>query len=236
MSYELGDYLKEARGEMSLREASKRSENTDNPISHTMIAAIEKGINSRGNEVKPKPEDLETLSKIYHVDFLTLMAKAGYLGSMKLSDKPKITTDGAEQLIADATEPVPVYGIIHAGEAKFADQNIIGKVSVSPSFIRKYGHESLFALQIKGDSMNRRIPNGFAAVFSKDCAIDNGDIVAVLIDHEDATIKRYRKTSTAVIFEPESYDPTYQPYIFRSNQEQDYKILGRYLFSTDIAI
>lgn len=236
MSYELGDYLKEARGDLSLREAAKRSENTDNPISHTMISSIEKGVNSRGNEIKPTPENLQTLATIYHVNFLTLMAKAGYLGSMQLAGEPKVTVEGAEQLIEDATDYVSVYGTIHAGEAKFADRNIIGRVSLAPSFVHKYGRLHLFALQVKGDSMNKRIPDGFAAVFCNDLQVENGDIVAVLIDHQDATVKRYRKTSTAVMFEPDSYDPAYQPYIFQKAEEQDYTILGKYLFSTDIAI
>lgn len=235
MANELGNMLKKKRESLglSLREASRR---TNGKISHSFISAIEKGVNTHGKPFTPTPDALEELAKVYDLNFLSLMSKAGYLGSMKLSGKPKITVEGSEKMFADATEPVPVYGIVHAGEAKFADQDIIGKVSVSPSFVRKYGHENLFALQITGDSMNRRIPNGFAAVFSKDCEIDNGDVVAVLIDHEDATVKRYRKTSTAVVFEPDSYDPTYQPYVFQSNQVQDYKILGKYLFSTDIAI
>lgn len=87
MSYELGDYLKEARGDLSLREAAKRSENTDNPISYTMISSIEKGVNSRGNEVKPKPEDLETLAKIYHVNFLTLSGLNSELFFREISTK-----------------------------------------------------------------------------------------------------------------------------------------------------
>ncbi|MQM81529.1 hypothetical protein FIU74_00755 [Lactobacillus buchneri] len=96
--------------------------------------------------------------------------------------------------------------------------------------------EDLFALQVKGDSMSRAVLPGYVAVFSKDANIENGDIVAVLIDGDEAAIKRFRKTSRAVMFEPDSFNPVYQPIIFTRDQDQDYKILGKFIYATSMPI
>lgn len=131
-----------------------------------------------------------------------------------------------------ASDFVSVYGDIHAGAATWADEDIIGRVPVTKELIMRYGRNNLFALRIKGDSMNQVLLNGYVAIFTKDCALENGDIVAVLIDGDDATIKRYKQTSAAVIFEPESTNPVYRPYFFPKTGPQDFKILGKYLYAT----
>ena len=84
--------------------------------------------------------------------------------------------------------------------------------------------------------MNREIPNGYTAVFSKDLEPESGDIVAVMIDSESATIKRFRETSLAVMFEPSSWDPSFKPYVFPKDGIQDFKIIGKFLYATSECI
>ncbi|KRK71879.1 helix-turn-helix domain-containing protein [Lacticaseibacillus nasuensis] len=216
---ELGDYLRQLRGNMSLREASERS---NGRISHAAITQAEKGINSHGKPFTPSAETLNELAKLYDVSPSKLMAMAGYLDSQ---DKQP------ELVIAD--DSIKVYGEIHAGEASWAEQNIIGKIPVTKEMVMRYGRKNLFGLKIVGESMNRRLLPGYTAVFCKDQRPEAGDIVAVLIDHEDGTVKVYQETSLAVMFAPASYDPTFKPYVFRKDEPQDFQILGVYLFSTD---
>ncbi|MDN7144406.1 XRE family transcriptional regulator [Liquorilactobacillus mali] len=135
------------------------------------------------------------------------------------------------------TVPVPslsakvnVYGSIRAGSPTFAQQEIIGNVSVSDKVEKRYGKENLFALMVKGNSMNLKVLPGYVAIFAKDVEIDNGDTVAVLIDGEDATIKNYRETSVAIMFEPQSSDPTFQPIVFPKSGVQDFRILGKMVY------
>ncbi|EKQ13491.1 SOS-response repressor/protease [Lacticaseibacillus casei A2-362] len=135
-----------------------------------------------------------------------------------------------------ADQPVMVYGEIQAGVAKWAEQDIIGQIYVTKSFAKRYGAKNLFALQVNGESMNREIPNGYTAVFSKDLEPESGDIVAVMIDSESATIKRFRETSLAVMFEPSSWDPSFKPYVFPKNGIQDFKIIGKFLYATSECI
>ncbi|WP_243680657.1 LexA family protein [Lacticaseibacillus manihotivorans] len=84
--------------------------------------------------------------------------------------------------------------------------------------------------------MNRKIINGHTAVFCKDIQPESGDIVAVMIDHEDATVKQFHETSIAVMFEPMSWDPSFKPYVFKKDEEQDFRILGRYIYDTSESI
>lgn len=125
---------------------------------------------------------------------------------------------------------VSVYGSIRAGSPTFAEQEIIGNVSVSDKVEKRYGKENLFALMVKGNSMNLKVLPGYVAIFAKDTEIENGDTVAVLIDGEDATIKNYRETSMAVMFEPQSNDPTFQPIVFPKTGVQDFRILGKMVY------
>lgn len=72
---ELGLYLEELRGKMSLREAAKRS-----GLSHTYIRDLEMGIN-RGTKtaIKPSTESLKALADTYNKPLETLLEKAGYI-------------------------------------------------------------------------------------------------------------------------------------------------------------
>ncbi|ORN02873.1 helix-turn-helix domain-containing protein [Lentilactobacillus parabuchneri] len=224
------------RGNLSYREVAKR---TGDRISHSAVAQAEKGINTRRKPYVPSPETLKELAGVYHVSFDDLMMRAGYLinptnvRTHPTSDGAKVTADVGFEL---SKQSIPVYGIIHAGEPTFADQHIIGETPVTDRMIDDYGKDNLFALQVKGDSMNRVVLPGYVAVFSKDAKIENGDIVAVLIDGDEAAIKRFRKTSRAVMFEPDSFNPIYQPIIFARDQDQDYRILGKFIYATSMPI
>lgn len=193
-------------------------------VSQSTVTSWENDRRGIGND------DLVKLATLFHVSTDYLLGK---------SDQP----DPLDKLIANtqkhmdlATEPIQVYGTIHAGNAAWADEDIIGKVMVSPQLIQEYGYQNLFALQVNGESMNKRIPNGYVAVFAKDIEPESGDVVAVLIDGEDAMIKVFRRTSQAVIFQPDSWLQTFQTYTYRKDDEQDYRIIGKFLYATSECI
>ena len=152
----------------------------------------------------------------------------------KSNNKLSLSNGSAPVNFSVAKQSIPVYGMIHAGEPTFADQYIIGETPVTDKIIDKYGRDNLFALQVDGDSMSKVIAPGFIAVFVKDCEVENGDICAVLVDGENATLKKFKETSKAVILEPESFNPIYKPLIFPKNIDQDFRILGKYVFATSL--
>lgn len=72
---EIGNFLKELRGDRSLREVGRKS-----GISHTYISNIERGIDPRsGSEIKPSPKLLRRLADYYDYPYPDLMLKTGYL-------------------------------------------------------------------------------------------------------------------------------------------------------------
>ncbi len=116
---------------------------------------------------------------------------------------------------------VPVYGVISAGIPFEAIQNIIGEIDVPNRFIGK----DTFALKVSGDSMDKIIPSGAIALFEKTCELCNGEIGAVMVGNEDATIKRFFKLTDKVVLEPCSHNEKNQPIIVG-----EVKIIGKLLW------
>ncbi|WP_342042831.1 helix-turn-helix domain-containing protein [Bacillus sp. OTU2372] len=83
---EFGNYLKELRGKLSLRDVQKGT-----GISHTYLSTLEKGYDPRTKKQrKPTPEILKKLSLFYGVSYTELMDKAGYInleGNIKAHSK-----------------------------------------------------------------------------------------------------------------------------------------------------
>lgn len=75
---EFGEYLRELRGDRSLREMERIT-----GLSHTYLSTLEKGVDPRsGKERKPTPETLKKLSETLNVPYEELMKKAGYIKSL----------------------------------------------------------------------------------------------------------------------------------------------------------
>ena len=70
------------------------------------------------------------------------------------------------------------------------------------------------------------IKEGSVVVVSKQDYIENGDIGVVLIDNEDATVKRVFINGDIANLIPQSSNPANQPIIVNL-KEQDFKILGK---------
>lgn len=83
---ELSSILIKLRGDLSIREASKRI-----GISHTYLDTLEKGFDKRsGNFTKPTPETLKLISNAYSYPYEDLMLAAGYISNYSLTNKDEI--------------------------------------------------------------------------------------------------------------------------------------------------
>lgn len=97
---------------------------------------------------------------------------------------------------------LPIIGRVTAGMPMYAQQEWSGSVIVDE---KMFGGESLFCLRISGDSMRD------CGIFDGDIAIceprqyaENGEVVAVLIHHEEATVKRFFLRSGGIELHPEN--------------------------------
>lgn len=77
-------------------------------------------------------------------------------------------------------------------------------------------HKEAFYLKVKGNSMDKVLPNGSYALIdpSKTDPIINNHAYAVCVNGHDATIKRIHKLNNGFELVPDSNDPTYKPTIY----------------------
>lgn len=115
---------------------------------------------------------------------------------------------------------VPRIGRIACGEPITAEQNIEDYDPV-PDYIK-----ADFTLVCKGDSMiNARIFDGDIVCISQSSEVHSGDIAAVLVDGDEATLKRVRIFEDHIILEPEN--PMYKPFSFWNEDMNKVRIIGK---------
>jgi repressor LexA len=122
----------------------------------------------------------------------------------------------------DRVRDVPVLGRIAAGTPILAAEHV---EEVLPLPVDLVGSDPVFLLEVKGDSMvDAGILDGdLVAVRSQDDARD-GEIVAALIDGEEATVKRLRRRGGKVILE--AANPAYEPLVYSEGVELVGKVVS----------
>lgn len=86
---------------------------------------------------------------------------------------------------------VPIYGQIPAGMSALTEEMIEGHVSLDARSANISKTRGTFALRVRGDSMiGAHILDGDIVILENSKDVQNGDIVAALIDGE-TTLKRY---------------------------------------------
>ena len=108
---------------------------------------------------------------------------------------------------------IPVYGSVAAGIPLEAIQDIEDYEEITEDMSRsgKYA-----ALKIKGNSMLPRFTEGDVVIVRLQDDVDNGDIAIVMVNGDEATCKKIKKTPEGVMLI--STNPDYEP-MFYSNQE-----------------
>lgn len=148
-------------------------------------------------------------------------------------DEDKIRVEGFPQksfpVVMEATSPynvekIPIVGAIRAGEPILAVENIEGHLPTDRQFLNP-GVE-YFYLRVKGDSMDKEFQEGSFVLVRKQADIENGQIGIVLIDNEEATVKRVYLNEKIMTLVPSSNDPKHQPRIINMEKEE-VRIIGR---------
>lgn len=152
---------------------------------------------------------------------LSSLAEAGFI--RRDPTKPRAIEvvdddDGAIPISRAAVRDVPLVGHIAAGSPILAEEDI---EEVYPLPTELVGTDPVFMLRIRGDSMmDVGIYDRDYVVVQKQATASNGDIVAALVDGEEATVKRFERTDTGVVLRPEN--DAYEPMVFT----KDVEILG----------
>ncbi len=101
---------------------------------------------------------------------------------------------------------IPILGKVPAGPASGAHAEAEGHV---PTVLDRGDASALFALKVKGDSMEHTLHNGDTVVVKWQETASNGDIVVVRFEDGDATVKRLKVKAQGLLLVPdnERYDP-----------------------------
>jgi len=108
---------------------------------------------------------------------------------------------------AGAYDPIPLYGRIAAGTPIEAIRDEGQSIEIPPFLLGQGDH---YALEVDGDSMTKiGINDDDIVIIRKADTAHNGDIVVALVDNLEVTLKRFRRSGSKVILEPEndSYEP-----------------------------
>jgi repressor LexA len=140
---------------------------------------------------------------------LNTLAEEGFI--RRDPTKPRaievVHDDGAVPISRAAVRDVPLVGHIAAGSPILAEEDI---EEVYPLPTELVGTDPVFMLRIRGDSMvDAGIFDRDYVVVQKQNTARNGEIVAALVEGEEATVKTFMKTDTAVTLLPanEAYEP-----------------------------
>jgi len=175
-------------------------------LSELQTAFLEKGMKAK--------------SKRSIVQYLNVLEEKGYL--IRSSEERSIRLID-HQKISDLIN-IPILGLANAGHPLvFAEENISGFLKISKKILKNL--QNIFALEIKGDSMNKaqieqkHLEDGDYVVIDKSATnFINNDIILAIVDG-CATIKKIKKTLLGeVVLCPDSYNPVHQPIYIHASE------------------
>lgn len=105
---------------------------------------------------------------------------------------------------------IPILGVVKAGYDYLAQENWIGTIDVETSLVGN--GDGFFALKIHGDSMSPVLIEDDIVVIEKQNDFENGDIVVAIINGDEATIKKGKKSDSSILLQP--LNSAYEPLIF----------------------
>jgi len=130
------------------------------------------------------------------------------------------TVDLSDQIPQGELVRIPVLGTIRAGEPMFAEQNIVEYRSADLTLIPKTNLSDLFYLKIQGNSMNLSgMPEGAYILVRKQECVENGEIGVVIVDGDEATVKKVYCEGSFVTLFPNSSDPSFEPLMIDTTKE-----------------
>ena len=172
-----------------------------------------------GETEKIKLPIIETLASYYNVNPVWLM---GYDVPME-NTEDMLKKIGAIPLSDIKTTKIPVLGKVKAGYNYLAQENIIDYIAFNIDGADK---ENYYALYVTGDSMEPLFDDGDIVIVHKQDDFNNGDNCVILINGEEATIKKVYKGTTGIKLQ--AVNPYYPPRIFTEEEIRDLpvKVIG----------
>lgn len=121
---------------------------------------------------------------------------------------------------------IPVLGYVRAGIPLDAVEEILDYEEITPEMAASGDY---FCLQVKGDSMEPKFSEGDVVVVKQQSDVESGDIAIVLVDGQDATIKKLVKYDDSHSIALVASNPLYPPMIFTEKEiaETPVTVIGK---------
>lgn len=208
--YNFGDKLKECRRakNMTLEElALKYNRRFDGGLSKGTLSKYE------NNKQEPLVSVVTNLTEILDVSSDYLLGR---------SDNPNPEENLAISANDDNVHNIPVFNSVSAGLGRLADSTPDNFV---PTFL-PYGAnpEEYVRINVSGDSMSPLIDDGSQILVRLQPSADNGSVAVVLVDGEEAFVKRLNYGINWV--ELESINPYYPARRFENADTSRVNVLG----------
>jgi SOS-response transcriptional repressors (RecA-mediated autopeptidases) len=160
------------------------------------------------SDIEKLPTDtLEPLCRVLHTT-------PSYIMGWEDSNDPNIHP-------YNPTHRIPILGRVAAGLPIYAEEHIEGYTYTELNHGGEY-----FALRVVGDSMTAlHIIPGCLVIVRKQEVAENGAIAVVLVDEEDATVKKYRRDGNTVTLYPQSLNSSHEPQTYNLKAHR-IRILG----------
>ena len=119
---------------------------------------------------------------------------------------------------------IPVLGLVRAGIPMDAVEHIIDYEEIGEDMARQ---GEFFGLQIKGDSMEPKISEGDVVIVRKQPDVESGEIAIVLVNGDEATIKKVQKFNGGINLIPSN--PAYDVMTYTNEQIEKLpvRVLGK---------
>lgn len=185
------------------------------------------------------PSYINTLEKIYNpktgkpysvtTDVALELSKAMFISIedlLNMLDKNQefIVNNTKTDNLGTPVVSIPILGTVKAGYNYLAQENWIGSIDVETSLVGN--GKDFFALKIHGDSMYPIFIENDIVVVKKQEDFQNGDIVVAIINGNEATIKKGKKSENSILLQP--INSNYEPLIFTYDEVKTIpvKIIG----------
>lgn len=168
------------------------------PVNQTAISQWERGITT------PNPDALKRLCQIFN-------RSSDYF----LGIENKETKKGIK---------IPVFGHVAAGVPISAIEDIIDYEEITEDLADTGEY---FGLVIKGESMEPRMTTGDVVIVRSQSTIENGEIAIVLVNGDEATCKKIKKTPEGIMLI--SFNQEYEPMFYSNKQIEQLpvRIIGK---------
>lgn len=213
----LGEYIKAYRDERGM---SMRDFAASTGLSLGYLSMLENDKNPKtGAPITPSIKTFNAVAAATNTTLNELLSLVD--GSVSLDD---VFIPNVIQM--PVMRKIPLVGSIACGTPILAEENLDGDVE-APDHVR-----ADFALRCKGDSMiNARIFDGDIVYIRQQESVEHGEIAAVLIGDE-ATLKRVYMYDDCISLEAEN--PQYKPMVYRGEEMNNIRILGKAVAFTSV--